>query len=210
MPLHQQERLPDVEPERGIKRHRTGVEGILDEAHAHGVARTLQGGLHEPPPDPAALHGRVNGDRPDAADRVAFGHEVAADHPPVQLRHHPVDGRGRDEGLGKLRSRLRRREIPGEAVLVRNRPEGLEDDAPAGLRIGGCGGTDLWGHGRLPFSQHLHRIGIGEALHRPPDSRGSAHQAKEIPSQIVMKARELMAPTPMPSACLKVPLMNCP
>ena len=62
--------------------------------------------LHEPPSDAAALHGRINGDRPHPTDWIAFSHEVAADHPPVQLGDHPIDGRSRDEGRGKLRSRL--------------------------------------------------------------------------------------------------------
>jgi len=180
--LHQQERLADVEPERGVERHRPGVEGILDEAHAHGITCLDQGGLHQPPSDAAALHSRIAGDRPDAADRITLGPEVAADHPPVQISDHAIGRQDRDEGRGELRSRLRRGEIPREAMLVRDAPEGLEDDAPAGLCIGRCGRADLRGHRRLPVWQSLACIGVDNGAASPtrfPRNRRSGKRDSE-------------------------------
>ena len=67
-------------------------------------------------------------------------------------------------------------------MLVRDPSEGLEDDAPTGLRIGGCGGADLWGHRRLPVWQSLPRIGVGNGAASParfPRKRPSGKRDSE-------------------------------
>jgi hypothetical protein len=83
------------------------------------------------------LRGGIDRDRADAANRTALVEKIAADHFAIALGNDRVDPRVRQQHLHDARRNLRRREIPREIVLARDRLESLEADRTTGRRIRG-------------------------------------------------------------------------
>lgn len=54
------------------------------------IFRALHDSEHQAPPYSVILDLRVDGNRPDAGDRIALVKEAAAHHAAIQLGHEPV------------------------------------------------------------------------------------------------------------------------
>src|SRR5689334_14164076 len=72
--LENAQRLARIESQLSVETERTAMIRRLDEPHAGKVARrgAFHHRLHQAPPDRAVLDRRVDGNRPDAGDRIAL------------------------------------------------------------------------------------------------------------------------------------------
>jgi hypothetical protein len=89
---HQQKRLLHLKVEGSVKGYRQHVEGILDQTDTDCSTSSFEYGSHEPAPYPVNLDGRVNGNRPETTDGIAFVKEIGADDLTIALSDDAIEG----------------------------------------------------------------------------------------------------------------------
>src|SRR5207248_6029662 len=128
-----------LEAELRVEAKRAIVVGRLQEPHPGDAAArtTLDHIEHQPTADPLVLRAGIDRYRADAGNRTALVEKVAADHLAVALGNDPIDPGMGQQHLHQARRNLRRREIPPEVVLARDRLERLVANRATGPRIRG-------------------------------------------------------------------------
>src|SRR5947208_2958984 len=84
--------ITDIVPKLGIQREGPGMQAGLNQSHTSEVplSRAFMHRVHQTPANRTILHGRINRNRPNTCDRVAFVQKIAANNPPIDLRHHRI------------------------------------------------------------------------------------------------------------------------
>ena len=91
--LHARQVFAHVVAELRVKRERTRVKASLNKSDTSEILRSsaLVHSVHQTSADRTILHRRINCDRPDACDRVAFVEKIAADNAAIDLRDNAVE-----------------------------------------------------------------------------------------------------------------------
>src|SRR5689334_7343659 len=126
-------RLARLKSELRIEAKRAIMVGRLQEPDPGDAAAraTLDHIEHQPTADRMVLRAGIDGDRADAGDRTALVEKAAAGHLAVALGNNRIDPGVGQQHLDAARRNLRRREVPWEIVLARDRLERLEADRTA-------------------------------------------------------------------------------
>jgi hypothetical protein len=108
-PLHGDQRLADLEPQRCIQGQGTDVVGGLDQSHPRvsTVGDALESCLHQPASDHLVLGRGIDGDARDTGNVRALVEEDAADDAVLELGDHPIVGRVGQPPLRRRYGRLR-------------------------------------------------------------------------------------------------------
>src|SRR4051812_26493105 len=94
------------------------------------LPRPIQYRLHEGPSNAAVLNVRRHRNRPDARNRRAFIHAVAADDAPVEFSHYAIESRMGEAPGDHTDSGFGQRQVRGKIVLAVDSGKCLVADAP--------------------------------------------------------------------------------
>ena len=90
--LHARQMFAHVVAKLCIQRKRSCVKSSLNEPDTGEIllCRALMHRFHQTPANRAILHRRIDRNRSNACDRVAFIEKIAADNPPIDFCNHRI------------------------------------------------------------------------------------------------------------------------
>jgi hypothetical protein len=140
--LHQGERLFDIKSKRAVQGQRCGVECVLDEANHLDplLARAVNDGLHQRPPNSFALQLDLNGDWANPCHLVGTQQEIRADHGAVERGGDAIDVLALDEHCQDHTAYSGAGKVGREVMAVDDVLEGFVTDTPELRGVLGPGG----------------------------------------------------------------------